>query len=289
MNDALYHMLTIPDAHEPEGKRLLAYTEWGNPNNKDVLFCVHGLSRNARDFDYLAHALSDDYRVICIDIAGRGNSQWLSDKNRYTYDTYVQDCVTLLQELDIARVDWLGTSMGGLIGMLIAHQYPQLIRRLILNDIGPHIPSASLRRIIKYVQNTRKYETLDGIHAMLRIKLSTFGIKEDEHWGHMLKHSVMQADEGHYLFNYDPAIIKKPLPGQEIPDIELFEIWHDVPHPTLVLRGKDSDVLKPETAQAMLVTGPEPQLIEIEGVGHAPALMDEYQIGLVRNWLRDIF
>lgn len=283
-----YH-LTIPDTTFPNDQRKIAISEWGDAQNKHVLFCVHGLSRNARDFDYLAQMLCDDYRVIAIDVAGRGKSDWLNDKDAYTYDTYVQDCVEVLRQLGIKRVDWLGTSMGGLIGMLIAAQMPQLIYRLILNDIGPHISSRSLRRILKYVQNERVYETREAIESVLRIKLSTFGLKEEAHWQHLIEHSIEQLQNGSYRFNYDPAIIKKPLPGQPIPDIELFDIWHAVPHPTLVIRGSESDVLSAETALTMQDSGPLPTLITLEGIGHAPTLMEKEQITLIRDWLRESF
>ncbi len=283
------HHLEIPDETFKGGKRKLALSEWGSETNKHVLFCVHGLSRNARDFDYLAHAMSSDYRVIALDIAGRGKSDWLMDKQAYSYDTYVNDCRFVLNVLGIKRVDWLGTSMGGLIGMLIAAQSPQLIHRLILNDIGPHISSRSLRRILKYVQNNRLFNDRAAIEAMLKIKLSTFGLKEDEHWKHMIEHSIEEVEDGKFRFNYDPAIIKKPLPGQPIPDIELFDLWYAVPHPTLVIRGSESDVLTEKTAQSMERSGPLPTLVTIEGVGHAPTLMEENQISIIRNWLKEAF
>jgi pimeloyl-ACP methyl ester carboxylesterase len=279
----------VPDETTATGKRYVAISEWGNSDNKDILFCVHGLSRNARDFDFLARTMSKDYRVIAVDIVGRGKSEWLKDAQRYTYETYVNDCLFVLKALDIKHVNWLGTSMGGLIGMFIAVKAPEMIYRLILNDIGPHIPSASLRRILKYVQNTKFYDSKEAIEATLRIKLSTFGLTSEEHWQHMLAHTIRQTEAGLYCFDYDPAIIKKPLPGQEIPDIELFDLWYAVSHPTLVLRGALSDILRHETAMVMERTGPLPKVVVIEGVGHAPALMEDAQIQVIREWLSDVF
>ncbi len=283
------YYIPIPDVNHPSGTRKIALSEWGDEHNKHVLFCVHGLSRNSRDFDHLAHVMSEDYRVIAIDVAGRGKSEWLEDKNAYAYDTYVADCCYVLQHLGIKRVDWLGTSMGGLIGMLIAAQMPQLIHRLILNDIGPHISSRSLRRIIKYVQNERIYDNRATIEGVLRIKLSTFGLKDEAHWQHLIDHSIEELEDGKFRFNYDPAIIKKPIAGQPIPDIDLFELWHNVPHPTLVIRGGESDVLTEQTALAMKDSGPLPTIITLEGIGHAPTLMEDEQIKMVKNWLKESF
>ena len=283
------YYIPIPDVNHPSGTRKIALSEWGDEHNKHVLFCVHGLSRNSRDFDHLAHVMSEDYRVIAIDVAGRGKSEWLEDKNAYAYDTYVADCCYVLQHLGIKRVDWLGTSMGGLIGMLIAAQMPQLIHRLILNDIGPHISSRSLRRIIKYVQNERIYDNRATIEGVLRIKLSTFGLKDEAHWQHLIDHSIEELEDGKFRFNYDPAIIKKPIAGQPIPDIDLFELWHNVPHPTLVIRGAESDVLTEQTALVMKDSGPLPTVITLEGIGHAPTLMEDEQIKMVRDWLKESF
>ena len=273
---------TLPGFH------CIAYTEWGDSANSNVLICVHGLTRNSRDFDHLATALEGHYRILCIDVAGRGKSQWLKEAAHYNYGTYVADIIALLTHLHITKVDWVGTSMGGLIAMVLAASYPGLIRKLVLNDIGPFIPAATLKRIGTYVSITPQFIDLGGVERHLRGILAPFGITDDAHWRHLAEHSALKRDDGKYILAYDPAIasaFERPSGEGEIVDIDLWSLWEKITCETLVLRGALSDALLAETAATMKTTGPKAELVEFPGIGHAPALMDEGQITIVKSWL----
>jgi pimeloyl-ACP methyl ester carboxylesterase len=276
--------------------RKLAYTQWGDANNEKVLFCVHGLSRNGRDFDFLAQALADNYRVICVDIAGRGRSDWFEKQSQYNYPTYVSDIFVLLDNLGIKKVDWVGTSMGGIIAMLVAAMRPGLINKLVINDIGPFFPGAAIGRIVEYVRNAPLFDSFDAAAAAMRARMSTFGINKEEHWQHIFQYSIQQVGDK-FRFAYDPKIVKKsfsikqvlknllhPSKWREMPDVDLWKFWDAVNCPVLLLRGEVSDILSRETAEKMLQK-PNVKMVEFKGVGHAPMLMDEEQIGVVVKWL----
>ncbi len=268
----------------PHGFHRVHYTEWGDPNNPKVLICVHGMTRTARDFDFLAAALEQEYRVICPDVVGRGKSDWLDDKTDYTYPLYVNDLATLMARLDAERIDWVGTSMGGLIGMFLASYAGTPIHKLLINDVGPLLPAAGLKRIAKYVGQVVAFETFEAMDQALRGYSATFGKLTDEQWRHMLVHSSRQLDDGRYTADYDPGIAEV-FTTMELKDIDLWPIWDAVRCPTLVLRGVHSDVLNHADAIAMTERGPKAQLIEFPGMGHAPALMADDQIAIVRDWL----
>ena len=268
----------------PHGFHRVHYTEWGNPANSRVLFCVHGLTRTGRDFDFLAAALERDYRVICPDVVGRGRSDWLQDKANYTYPVYVNDMATLLARTDAERVDWVGTSMGGLIGMFLASYPGTPIHKLLVNDVGPRIPAAGLKRIADYVGRVVTFDSIDDMDRALRIFSAVFGKLTDAQWRHMIVHSARQLDDGRYTTDYDPGIadIFKTM---ELQDIDLWSVWDAIRCPTLVLRGAQSDVLDHADAVTMTERGPRAKLIEFPGMGHAPALMSDDQIAVVRDWL----
>lgn len=280
------HEIILPPTTEKVGHHV-AYAEWGDPHNPEVLFCVHGLSRNSRDFDYIAAALETQYRVISVDVVGRGKSAWLTDKQQYNYATYVADIVALLDALQLKHVDWLGTSMGGLIGMMLAAHFPDRIKRMIMNDIGPFIPSATLTRIAKYVGITPNFSHKSAAENHLRTVMAPFGIKKEEHWEHIFTHSLTQQENGHWILSYDPAIasVFKGENGEGLGDVDLWNIWEKVLCDVLVLRGAVSDALLPETARRMQLSGPRAKLVEFPDIGHAPALMEEDQIQVVRHWL----
>jgi pimeloyl-ACP methyl ester carboxylesterase len=185
----------------------MAYLEWGNPHNSKVLICVHGLTRNARDFDNLAEVLASVYRVICVDIVGRGKSDWLDKAELYVYDTYINDIVNLLEYLKIDKVDWIGTSMGGLIGMFLNIKYPSIINNLILNDIGAFIPKESLRKIAKYVLfGKRNFANFTEALNSVKENYAGFGNLTEKQWEHLTKYSLIVEDNGGSSFNYDPKI-----------------------------------------------------------------------------------
>jgi pimeloyl-ACP methyl ester carboxylesterase len=276
-------LLKITDPLSPTGYRNIAYTEWGFKDNKKVLFCIHGLTRNAHDFDYIARALSGEYRIICADMAGRGQSDWFADRSRYNFLTYIDDCIEVMLELQLGKVDWLGTSMGGIIGVYLAAQYPKFIKRMILNDVGYYIPKESMQRIRKYIINPPTFHSIKEVDEYLRLRLANFGIKKEEHWLYLAKTSIIPKGNGTYVLAYDPVIAE--IMPEKAEDVNFLGIWQQLKCPTLVLRGGDSDLLTEDTANHMKITGPQADLITFDGVGHAPALMDYEQIEAVRKWL----
>lgn len=269
----------------PGGLHRMAYTEWGNPKSAKVLLCVHGLTRNGRDFDFLAQALADDYRVICPDVAGRGCSEWLPDKTLYSFPQYVADMVTLLARLDCDTVHWVGTSMGGLIGMFLASADKTPITRLVLNDVGPVITSESLRRIGEYVGNAPRFPSLEVAEVFVRQVSAPFGNLSSAQWRHLTMHCVRQDADGQWSMVYDPGIGEPFRAVLMLPNVDLWPVYDAIRCPTLVLRGAQSDLLARDIWQAMAQRGPKAKLAEIPEVGHAPMLMDAAQIGVVRDFL----
>ena len=262
----------------------LAYVAWGAPECPRVLVCVHGLTRNGRDFDFLAAALEDRYRIACPDVVGRGASAWTASAKDYAVPQYLADATALLARLGVETVDWLGTSMGGMMGMFAAATPGSPVRRLILNDIGPFIPKAALERIATYVGADPHFADLDAVEQYLRKVHAPFGNLSDAQWRHMAVHGARPLDGGGFGLAYDPAIANA-FQGDATTDVDLWAIWDRIKCPVLVLRGAESDLLLRETAEEMTRRGPKARLIEFAGCGHAPALMAPEQIAAVRDWL----
>lgn len=270
------------------GLRRMAYWEWGDAANSRVLVCVHGLARQARDFDTLARALSDAYRVVCVDVVGRGQSDWLPDPGGYQIPAYVADMVTLLARLDAPTVHWVGTSMGGLIGLGLASLPGSPIGRLVLNDVGPAIRFEALVRIGGYLGQPLRWDTLDQAADYLHTISASFGPHTRAQWL-ALSRPMLRADGDGFKLHYDPAIAQ---PFKAItPEIAAagealtWAAYDAIRCPTLVLRGADSDLLRRETAQAMTERGPQARLVEFAGVGHAPTLVADDQVAVVREFL----
>jgi len=267
------------------GLHRMAYTEWGARDNPRVLICVHGLTRNGRDFDALAEAMSGHYRVICPDVVGRGQSGRLRDPAGYAIPQYVADMVTLIARLNVDSVHWVGTSMGGLIGMALAAQEGTPIHRLVLNDVGPQITSESLQRIATYVGTDPDWANFDEALAYVKAVSAPFGPLTEAQWRHLTETSIVQRPDGRWAFRYDPRIaepFKAAFTGQEI---DLWPLYERITCPTLVVRGAETDLLARETWQRMGACGPRARLAEIPGVGHAPMFMDAEQIAVVRDFL----
>lgn len=267
-----------------QGFHRIHYSEWGEPSNDRVLICAHGLTRNGRDFDDLAAVMADRYHVMCPDVVGRGQSDWLTDKSGYSYPQYLADMTVLIARSGAARVDWVGTSMGGLIGMLLAAQPRSPIRRLVMNDIGPFIPKAALERIANYVGQTPMFGSFTEAEQYIRTVSAPFGPLSDAQWRHLTEHNIRQRDDGYYILGYDPGIAEV-FHSSAIADVDLWPFWDRVNCPVLLLRGEESDLLRRDDAQAMAQRGPGARLIEFARVGHAPMLMNDEQIIPVRNWL----
>ncbi len=269
----------------PHGLHRMAYTEWGDPDNPKVLVCVHGLTRNGRDFDALAQVLSDDYRVVCPDVVGRGRSDWLGVKSDYGFPQYVADMVTLIARLNVDSVHWVGTSMGGLIGMSLASLPRTPIQRMLLNDVGPVITASSLERIGLYTGRAPRFESMEAAEAYIREISAPFGKLSDAQWHHLTKYSVRPV-EGGFAMVYDPAL-GDAFRNQPTPDVDLWSIYDAIRCPLMVIRGETSDLLARETVAEMATRGPRARSAEIANVGHAPMLMDEAQIRIVREFLLD--
>ncbi len=270
------------------GERRLAWTEWGDPSNPDLLLCVHGLTRSGRDFDRIAQALSDRFRVACIDVAGRGLSDPVPG-DRYTLETYVADAACLLERLQPASLSWLGTSMGGLIGLAYTVAAPAgspAIERLIINDVGPEVPRAALGRIAEYVGHHWKFPDMESAEAHIRRAYEPFRLRSDEDWRWFTRISVRHTDDGAYVPAYDPAISDQFAAAAASKPVEnSWPIWDALTMPVLLLRGELSDVLTEPIAREMLARRPETDLHLIPGVGHAPPLLYENEIIPVRNWM----
>ncbi len=281
-------LLKKVQALSPCGLHRMAYWEWGQADNPRVLVCVHGLSRQGRDFDVLARRLSDRYRIICPDVVGRGESDWLGDPRNYQLPQYVSDMVTLLARLGVAQVDWLGTSMGGLIGLALAAMPTSPIKRLILNDVGPTIEFAALQRIAGYIGRAPQFETCQQGADYLRSVSEGFGPHTDEQWL-ALSRPMFKPDGDRCRLHYDPRI-GQGLAGltpelAKAGEAQLWAAYDAVRCPTLLLRGTESDLLSATTAQAMTQRGPKATLYEVAGVGHAPMLMQDDQLQVVERFL----
>jgi pimeloyl-ACP methyl ester carboxylesterase len=299
----------------PGGFHRLAYLDWGKPGASHVVVCVHGLSRNSRDFDFLARELARDSRVICPDVVGRGDSEWLADKSDYSFSTYLADAAALIARITApaspisfgtirrrrraasgpATIDWVGTSMGGLIGMLLAAKPGSPIRRLVLNDVGPFISWGSLYQLKGYIAGGGAFKSRADVEAYLREACAAFGPLSDEQWRHLAEHSAAPAADGRFHLRYDPAIGKSMrvgVPDPELPlgpnfvsGIDLWSTWAEIRCPTLVLRGAESEVLSRDTLRQMQARRPGVEALELPGIGHAPALMSYDQIAAVKEFL----
>jgi pimeloyl-ACP methyl ester carboxylesterase len=270
------------------GLHRMAYWEWGDAGNPHVVLCVHGLSRQGRDFDTLARALADRCRVVCPDVAGRGQSDWLEDPMGYALPNYVADMVTLLARLDAATVDWVGTSMGGLIGLGVASLKGSPLRRLVLNDVGPTVEPVSIERIREYLGVPVRWASVQEAADFLWSISSSFGPHTPEQWLALTRPQLKPDGDG-FVPHYDPRIavpIAAMTPqiaaaGQAL----LWQAYDALTLPTLLLRGADSDLLSPETAHAMTQRGPRARLVEFEGVGHAPTLVQPDQVAAVAEFV----
>lgn len=292
MNEPSLHHLNCLDA---QGLHRMAYWSWGDPANPRVVVCVHGLSRQGRDFDTLARDLCADYRVICPDVVGRGCSDRLTDPMAYGIHTYVADMVALVARLGVQQVDWVGTSMGGLIGLGVAALRtaagtPGLVGKLVLNDVGPVIEPASLQRIGSYLGQPAHWASVEAAADALWAISQGFGPHTREEWLALTRPQLVAHESGAgYKSHYDPAIavpFRAATPEMAaMGEALLWQAYDRLTCPTLLLRGAQSDLLSATTAHAMTQRGPRAQLLELAGVGHAPTLVAADQRAAVRQFL----
>jgi len=264
--------------------REIHYVEWGS-KDAPPLILWHGLARTSRDFDELAAALAGTYRIICPDTIGRGLSQWSTDPdNEYQFAFYVRIARELVDQLGITQTRWVGTSMGGATGMIAAASTLKgRISHLVLNDIGPAVAVSAIERIRSYAGNPAEFDTVTEFESYLRLIYKPYGWQSDTQWRRMAETSVRRLPSGRITAHYDPAMVRQFITHAN--DYERWQEYDALDMPTLVLRGETSDLLLPETAQAMTQRGPRAQLAVIPGCGHAPALNVPEQIELVRNFL----
>lgn len=290
----------VPGGEDGVTQHRVGYWEWnqtGQVDHPHVIVCVHGLTRQGRDFDVLAQALSHHARVICPDIAGRGQSDWLADPMAYGVPQYAFDMLVLLTQVHaqypIAQLDWVGTSMGGLIGMAVAGTpdlaLPVPIRRLLLNDVGPRLEWSALQRIGTYVGESPRFASVEEGAAWLRVQSADFGPHTDAQWLALSEPMLRPGPEGGFVLHYDPKIAV-PMQGMTQEQVVqgealLWNLYDAITAQTLVLRGAKSDLLTAQTVQEMAQRGPKAHSATLEGVGHAPTLVQPEQVALVKEFL----
>jgi pimeloyl-ACP methyl ester carboxylesterase len=271
------------------GLHRMAYWEWGDPANDRVLVCVHGLARQGRDFDVLARSLREHYRVVCPDVVGRGQSDALADPTGYQLPAYVADMVTLLARLAAAHLHWVGTSMGGLIGLGLAALPNTPVEKLVLNDVGPAISAEGLLRIGSYLGVPLRWKTVDEAADYLWSISQGFGPHTREQWLALTGPMLKPDGDGGYTLHYDPAIAVPfaaiTPQAAAIGEAALWQAYDAIRCPTLLLRGAQSDLLARDTALAMTQRGPKARLVEFEGIGHVPTLIADDQLAVVREFL----
>lgn len=300
MPEPTLNYVSCPDG---AGGHRMAYWEWGAPEASHVVVCVHGLTRQGRDFDVLAQALvaraGGKLRVVCPDVVGRGKSDWLADPMAYQVPTYVADMIALLGQLNaqfaIGTLDWVGTSMGGLIGMGVAGTpnlpLPAPVRRIVLNDVGPVVEWKSIQRIQGYIGQTGRFASLEEAAAAMWAISKTFGPHTPDQWLALSRPMVKQLPDGALTLHYDPKL------GESVRAVTqeaaaqgtaaLWQAYDNIRARVLVTRGAESDLLSKDTAMAMTQRGPRASLVEFPGVGHAPTFVPDNQVEAVALFLLD--
>jgi len=282
-NSAIIAEYKLDNLTIPEHK--IAFVEW-NPSSKRTIVCMHGLISNSRDFDYLSVKLASEFRVISLDMPGRGDSDWFDDKSLYQYPVYISDILALLKSLNITEVDWIGTSMGGVTGMALAAEYPDLIKSLVLNDIGPEIPGKALAKIRKYIGMSPTFDNFAQAKRHLQMIYKNFGVVDDEHWDHLVNHTTYIDENEKYRLKYDPQIsetFKVDINNPE--DVVFWDLWEKIKCPILLIHGVESDILLQHTVDKMAKSN-DVEIYKMHDAGHAPALVDDEEIEHIYSWMR---
>ncbi len=264
----------------------LSWYEWGSAENDGVLLCVHAINRNGRDFDTLGKVLSAHYRVVCPDLPGRGDSAWLEDPLDYNHDTYLRLIGELLDMLDVRgrTIDWLGTSLGGLLGIRYAAEHPNSVRRLVINDVGTEVPGVVFRNAAESIGKPMWFRDME--HAVLTFKIMTAscGPLTDAEWRNMVSHMIEPAEGGGFVLRFDPKIaVQLKTDGED--GLDLWSEFDALSSRVLLIRGEKSDVLTQENAMAMTQRGPRASLVTIKGTGHFPMLVKSPEIAMVKSFL----
>ncbi|BCA94796.1 alpha/beta hydrolase [Legionella antarctica] len=285
-----------------EGFHNIAYTEWGSWSPElPTVICVHGYTRNGRDFDALAHYLGIGGRhIFCPDVVGRGDSSWFKQAHHYNFNQYVADMNALIARTRAQQIDWIGTSMGGIIGMMLASLPHSPVRRLILNDVGPQIPLQGLRKLAKYIGNDPEFKSMEEAKKHFKKNYSEFGKLSEKQWDDFTAHSVEKRAAKVFVAKVDPAI-RNPKSTMQIVsdffhhpqkalegilyDIDLWSVWSKIRCPVLVIHGVHSELLTPEIIKKMRRTHTQTEVYEIADAGHAPALLEVSDHEIIDSWL----
>jgi len=266
------------------GFHRINFLEWGSASS-DTMVCVHGVSRNAHDFDFFASKMDKKFHLICPDVVGRGESDHLINGQGYDYLQYNSDMNALLARIGKPKVDWLGTSMGGIIGMVFASLPQTPIKRLILNDIGPEISRGSLSDIGEYIGLAPDFRSLEKLETYIRKIYAEFHPMSDDDWSEMAKNASVRTKTGKFRLRMDPAIGDAFRESIPLFDIDMWDTWERIHCPVLILRGKESSFFTKEVADKMVEINPEAQLVEFEGAGHTPTLRSDEQVKVIQDWL----
>jgi pimeloyl-ACP methyl ester carboxylesterase len=300
MTEPTLNYVSCADA---SGGHRMAYWQWGDESAGHVVVCVHGLSRQGRDFDVLAkslvHRAGGQLRVVCPDVVGRGKSDWLKDPMGYALPTYVGDMLAMLgqlhQQAPVTSFDWVGTSMGGLIGFALAGTpklpLPSPVHRMVFNDVGPAIEFAAIERIKGYLGKTGRFESVQQAADAMWAISKGFGPHTPDQWMALSEPMVRELLEGGFTLHYDPAIA---VPVQAVTpeaaaqgEATLWQLYENIKARVLVTRGAESDLFAKETALQMTQRGPRASLVEFPGVGHAPMFVQDNQVEAVALFLLD--
>jgi pimeloyl-ACP methyl ester carboxylesterase len=274
------------------GFNQIVYDDWGNELDP-IIICVHGLTGNAHDFNWIApHLVDSGYRVISVDMPGRGRSEFLKDPKDYNYKRYLEDLTSLFAHLGINEnntVDWLGVSMGGLLGIILASMDKSPIKNMIINDIGPSMPKEDLKLISQYISQEYRFQSLKEMENFMRqTRGLTWGPITDDQWEKMAKNNARSLEDGSITYAFDPNIAEV-FSKEPVGDVDLWRCWDSIKSNILILRGSESTIFPEEVAADMCKRGPgkdgNVELITIKGCGHVPSLMEPNQIKSVCDWL----
>ncbi len=271
------------------GFHRINYLEWGDAtafNHMETLFCVHGLTRNARDFDFLANKMCTQYRIVCPDVVGRGDSDHIPEDG-YNYLQYNADMNALIARLGVTEINWLGTSMGGIIGMVLASVAQSPIKRLIVNDIGPEVSREAQMAIGEYIGRSDDFVSVAAVANHLRRIYSEFAPMTDADWEHMAHYSSRRTKQGTFRLKVDNRVGEAFRDAISYFNVDMWDTWERISCPVLVLRGKESSFLSEETAERMLACGPETTLVEFDDTGHTPTLRNDEQVSVISDWLAE--
>ncbi|MBX2807643.1 MAG: alpha/beta hydrolase [Cellvibrionaceae bacterium] len=271
-----------------EGFHRLYYRQWGSADSEHTIVCVHGLTRISHDFDVLAKKLSKKYRIVCPDIAGRGNSDWFGNRETYNIAQYCSDINSLIAHLRVDKIHFIGTSMGGIVGMILSAMAHTPIESLILNDVGPDIKRRELQNMGKYVGNAPIFETKQALYAYFKETYAgSCSLLNERQWKSVAKYSSFKTNGG-YRMHYDPKIGEAFRKNYSFFNFDLWKYWHEIECPVMIIRGAESSFLEQDIAEKMSATLDDARLVEIEGAGHAPPLRTEKEVKIIGSFLKEM-